>query len=78
MSGVPLGRYIITRRDGKPVPEDEPCFVVRGQDAFALKIIQAYIDMTASVVSSEVTDELIKHEERIRWWQVEHRPKLPD
>lgn len=73
-----MARYVVTRSDGRPIPEDEPCFVVRGQDAFALRAIQDYINLTLDVVSPEVTGELLAHGERIRRWQQEHPPKLPD
>ena len=73
-----VGRYIVTRRDGREIPDDEPCFVVRGQDAFAIRAIQAYIELTLDVVSGEVTGELLAHRERIRRWQADHGSKLPD
>jgi hypothetical protein len=72
-------RYMVTRRaEGPPIPADEPCFVVRGQDAFAMRAIQAYIELTLDVVSPEFTGQLIQHRERIRLWQASHPPKLPD
>ena len=73
-----MSRYIVTRSDGRPIPADEPCFVIRGQDAFALRAVQAYIDLTVDVVSVEVTKELRAHRERIAHWQIDHPPKLPD
>ena len=73
-----MARYIVSRSDGRSIPDDEPCFVIRGQDAFALRAIQAYIDLTLDIVSPEVTRELRSHKERIAHWQIEHLSKLPD
>jgi hypothetical protein len=71
-------KYTVTRTDGTPIPPDEPCFVIRAQDLFAIKAVQAYIDLTRDLVRVEMTRELIAHRERIAHWQLEHRPKLPD
>ena len=73
-----MGRYIVTRADGRPVPEDEPCFVIRAQDAFALRAVQEYINLTLDVVSEDVTGELLAHRERIRKWQQDNPVKIPD
>ena len=75
-----MARYVVTRSDGKPIPEDEPCFVIRGQDAFAIRAVQEYINLTLDVVGEEVTDELLAHCERIRKWQADpdHVVKIPD
>ena len=73
-----MSRYIVTRADGRPIPEDEPCFIIRGQDAFALRAVQEYINLTLDVVSVAVTDELLAHRERIRKWQQDHPVKIPD
>ena len=73
-----MSRYVVTRSDGRPIPEDEPCFVIRGQDAFALRAIQEYINLTLDVVSEEVTGELLAHRERIRKWRMDHPVKIPD
>jgi hypothetical protein len=37
-------RYAVTRISGQPIPDGEPCFVIRAQDAFAVRAVQAYID----------------------------------
>jgi hypothetical protein len=74
-------KYTVTRNDGgKPIPSDEPCLVIRAQDAFALPILQMYINHTLDAVSPALTNELLAHRERIRRWQEEHRDrvKLPD
>jgi hypothetical protein len=71
-------RYVVTRSDGKPIPAGEPCFVIRGQDAFAVRAIQAYIDLTLDVVSPAVTAELIAHRERLIAWHTLHSVKIPD
>lgn len=37
-------KYRVERLDGKPIPEDEPIFVLRGQDALAARIVHLYAD----------------------------------
>ena len=39
-----MRKYTIIRNDGgAPIPEDEPCLVIRGQDKVATDMINAYI-----------------------------------
>lgn len=71
-------KYIVTRSDGTPIPDDEPCFVIRAQDAFAVKAIQEYINLTLDVVSNEMIVELLAHRETVRRWQHKNRIKIPD
>jgi hypothetical protein len=71
-------RYIVTRTDGKPVPPDEPCFVIRGQDMFAIRAVSEYIELTRGLVDPEVTGQLIVHLERLRAWRTTHTVKIPD
>jgi hypothetical protein len=73
-----MAKYVVTRSDGRPIPEDEPCFVIRGQDAFAIKAIDAYIELTRGVVTPEVTRELEAHRGRLVKWRTEYPIKLPD
>lgn len=36
---------IVNRSTGKPIPDDEPVFILRAKDAHAARAIQAYIDL---------------------------------
>ena len=38
-----MNKYVVTRVDGKPIPEDEPIFVIRGQDQLAGEMVRHYI-----------------------------------
>jgi hypothetical protein len=38
-----MNKYIITRTDGKHIPADEPCFVIRGQDKLAAAMVMHYL-----------------------------------
>lgn len=71
-------KYAVTRINGPAIPPGEPCFVIRAQDAFALRAIQAYIKLTLDIVSQDMTGELVEHRERIRQWQAGHPVKIPD
>lgn len=73
-------KFFVSRVDGKHIPEDEPYFVIRGQDAFAMKVVQKYIDLTLDIVDPDLTLEMLKHREDIRIWQANNRDKvkIPD
>jgi hypothetical protein len=71
-------RYIVTRSDGTPIPPGEPCFVIRAQDAFAVRAVEAYIELTRGIVSPAVTVDLIEHLQRLQDWRVAYPVKIPD
>jgi len=71
-------KYIVTRADGKPIPEDEPCFVIRAQDIYAVTMVNYYMDRVGGRVSPEMYRELDEHLHRIIKWQEEHGAKTPD
>ena len=74
-----MSKYIVLRGDaGNPIPENEPCFVIRAQDVFALRILRQYIKLTRLIVDEKVTNELLAHYKRIRDWQRTHPIKIPD
>lgn len=65
---------LTNRSTGKPIPDDEPVFILRAQDVLALHAMRAYLliveDQThASVVEARIRDfELFaaKHPERVK------------
>jgi hypothetical protein len=71
-------KYLVRRTDGTPIPEDEPCFVIRAKDAFAIRAVQLYIDQVTDVVDENMITELCTHRERIRKWQRDNETKIPD
>lgn len=82
-------RYVVRKADhvdGPPIPEDEPCLVIRAQDALALAAMDHYIALYRAVCSqsaipgagSAVLEELDQHREAIVVWQAEHRTKFAD
>lgn len=61
------------------IPEDEPVFLLRGQDRFAVPMLSYY----ASLVARETGDQahinaIYDHAHRIAHWQSEHGSKTPD
>lgn len=38
-------KFKVTRTDGTPIPEDEPCFVFRAKDMFAPEVVKYYYDL---------------------------------
>lgn len=77
-----LPRYIVHKVGwvgGNPIPDDEPCFVIRGQDLLALKMIDAYINLlyeTPDKVDEGVVEDLLAHQLRIAEWQYCHRDQV--
>lgn len=81
---LPSPRYIVTKAPGTPglpIPEDEPCLVIRAQDVLALAMMREYIRRATEIgVSPEVMSELYGHEYRLETWRAENpsKIKLPD
>jgi len=51
----------LVKRDGKiPLPEDEPLFVLRAQDKYALVVLGAYYALTQSLPHKEAVLKVIK------------------
>lgn len=79
-------RYVVQKAPGiggDPIPEDEPCIVVRAQDQLALGVIDYYLAIYRAILAhgagdQQVLDELEQHRDAIEEWQVEHRTKLAD
>jgi hypothetical protein len=77
-----MAKYLVQRSGEQPgteIPPDEPCFVIRAQDALAPNTIREYLEMAAAVNSPpEFLSEIERHLDRILGWQTEHGRKLPD
>ena len=64
--------------EGK-IPEDEPVFLLRAQDAVAPGVVEAW-----AIVAYEAgaTDDIVhhayEHAQLMRKWQAEHGSKVPD
>ena len=82
-------RYVIQKAPGiggDPIPEDEPCIVVRAQDRLALSVIDyylaAYRGLEATLglgpTAGEVLEELEQHRNAIEAWQRNHPTKYAD
>ena len=68
-------RYVVRKADGidgPPIPDDEPCVVIRGQDFLAIGMLATYIGMYKAgpgPKDSRVIEELEAHFERLLDWQ---------
>lgn len=76
-------RYIVRKADGvdgPPIPTDEPCLVIRGQDLLAARMMRLYIDFYTLLDehSDDVVDELSAHLGVLIDWQMAHAPKVAD
>ena len=74
-------RYIVRKADGvpgDPIPEDEPCCVIRGQDVLAMETLGYYLSryQLLPAADPQVISELQDHYNRIDRWQREHPDKL--
>lgn len=65
---------------GDPIPTDEPCIVIRGQDRLALSVLDFYLAMyrTYPGFDPRVVVELESHREDLILWQIDNPPKLAD
>jgi hypothetical protein len=61
------------------IPDDEPVFLVRAQDAAAIHTMQAWCE-AAQIVSADedIIATVKRHIELVRDWQAEHGVKVPD
>lgn len=76
-------RYVVQKAsgvDGPPIPVDEPCIVVRGQDLLALEMLDHYLELYAEIEGRDpaVWAELMLHRAAIVEWQQEHGSKVAD
>lgn len=60
------------------IPEDEPVFLIRGQDAIGPSILRDYAERAACrKVDPVLIDAVLAHAERMDDWQKTH-VKIPD
>jgi hypothetical protein len=73
-------KYRVERTDGTPIPADEPVFVIRAQDAYALDAVAAYRRLVDGVVGADMILDLDRHAAAIMVWRQAHpdRIKVPD
>lgn len=73
-------KYIVMRSDGKPIPEDEPVFVIRAQDMLAVPAIRAYATMAEDAcIPWSFIDDINQHLHRVKEWQNNNvKVKWPD
>jgi hypothetical protein len=61
------------------IPEDEPVFLLRGQDVLAPKLLDRWAKkLLAKGGSIEMADIVFKHAEAMLRWQATHKKKVPD
>lgn len=74
-------RYIVEKNDGvpgAPIPHDEPCLVIRGQDLLAPFMLQQYIDNYEQFYDAdiEVVTDLREHLAILLQWQMDNAEKV--
>lgn len=57
---------------------DEPVFVLRARDPFAIAAMNHYRVVTEGVFSGEKADDLERAADRMIAWREDHRPLLQD
>lgn len=76
-------RYKVTKAegiDGPPIPDDEPCLVIRAQDVLCARMLLIYLESYAALPEHDpqVLAELARHYAAVHEWQAEHPTKLAD
>lgn len=63
---------------GDPIPEDEPCIVIRAQDVLAPAMLHKYIMVYSDLEDAqpEVIEELNDHLHKLLRWQMENGDRL--
>jgi hypothetical protein len=67
----------ITDKDGK-IPDDEPVFLLRGQDVHAPSTLRFYAKLLEETGNTEMAEELRNHARQMIVWQKSVRVKQPD
>lgn len=61
------------------IPEDEPVFVIRGQDLVAPAVLRFYADQAEAIgASAELVARVRGHAETMEKWQRDVARKVPD
>ena len=64
--------------DGK-IPEDEPVFMLRAQDAVAPGVVEAWALAAHNAgADAGIVQHAYEHAQLMRKWQAEHGSKVPD
>jgi len=64
--------------DGK-IPEDEPVFLLRGQDIVAPFVVEEWALIAHSRgADDDIVQHAYEHARLMRQWQAEHGGKIPD
>ena len=64
--------------EGK-IPEDEPVFLIRGQDIAAVSAVRAWAAYAEALgAKPDIVRAARKHAELMAEWQTQHGRKLPD
>lgn len=77
-------RYVVHKAPhvgGPPIPEGEPCLVIRAQDRLAGWAIRSYIERYLEACpdpDNAVIADLVEHRLLIDVWQLDHPVKWPD
>ena len=61
------------------IPDDEPVFLIRGQDRAAIPAAEAWCEAAEALGADQgIIDTVRRHIELVREWQATHPTKVPD
>ena len=61
------------------IPEDEPVFLLRGQDETAPQVVERWAFLAHKIgASNDIVDAAMGQAKEMRRWQLEHKHKVPD
>lgn len=64
---------------GGKIPDDEPVFIIRGQDLAAVPTLLFYATLVETLGADPVLVAAVRaHADRMNWWQHERCRKVPD
>lgn len=61
------------------IPENEPVFLLRGQDVCAIPALEAWVnEAKKQAVEPRMVSAALAQLEKMRDWQLEHKVQVPD
>ena len=61
------------------IPEDEPVFLIRGQDIVGPDVLRHYASLAMNNGADKVlVNAVLEHAKAMEEWQIKHKWKIPD
>jgi hypothetical protein len=70
------GEYNLIGTDEDPIPPNEPCFLLRGQDALAETVVRIYAVLAGQAGRWDIERSALDAAEEISKWPTKKMPEL--